>query len=79
MDSRVCQRPDGTRLRLEGFRLVSRWVTSSEALARFMEKTATNNVSVDDAPDAPQTPKSSPSARQQRAERAAQALKKMGA
>lgn len=72
--------PDGTRLRLEGFRLVSRWVSSVEAVDRFLAKVAAANAPVDGSADAPRASRpASASARQQRADRASAELRKMGA
>jgi hypothetical protein len=68
--------PDGTILKLEGIRLAGRWVTSSEAVDRFL--TAQNTVCNPNG-DAPTRPAVRTSCQRQRAsERASRALDEMG-
>lgn len=64
--------PDGTTVRLEAARLSGRWLTSEQAIARFI---ATQTPALD-VPPAP-TPRT-PTARQRAADRAARELEKIG-
>ena len=64
--------PSGEKVRLEGARLGSRWITSKEALQRFMDRLTP---AVSEAPTpAPRTP----TQRQRAAERAGEELDKIG-
>jgi hypothetical protein len=64
--------PSGEKVRLEGARLGSRWITSKEALQRFMDRLTP---AVGDTPaPAPRTP----TQRQRAAERAGQELDRIG-
>lgn len=65
--------PNGTILRLEGFRLAGRWLTSREALARFVDR---QNAARESADATPAT--RTPTQRQRAADRAAQKLEKLG-
>jgi hypothetical protein len=64
--------PDGERVRLEGVRVGSRWLTSEEALARWAER-LTPRLDAEPAP-APRTANQ----RRRAAERAAQELQREG-
>jgi hypothetical protein len=64
--------PDGRRIRLEGIRLGARWLTSTEALARWAEQLTPR---LDPEPGlAPRTP----AKRRKAAERVDQVLKRLG-
>jgi hypothetical protein len=65
--------PTGELLRLEGFRLAGRWLTSREALARFVDRQNAGRESAS-APPAIRTP----TRRQRAADRAARKLEKLG-
>ena len=69
---RGAKAPDGSRVRLEGLRLGSRWFTSREALQRFAER-LTPRLGGDDS-GAPR----SPTGRRRATERAAVELDKIG-
>jgi hypothetical protein len=64
--------PDGVRVRLEGYRMGSRWMTSAAALTRFMEA-LTPRLNAEPAP-APR----SPAGRRRESERAAKELERAG-
>lgn len=64
--------PDGSAVRLEGIRCGDRWLTSQEAIGRFIDAQTPNL----DAPRVPSTP--SANARKRAADRAAKALQEMG-
>ncbi len=64
--------PDGERIRLEAARLAGRWITTPQAIARFIDAQTPR---IEDAvPAAPR----SPAARTRAAERAARELEKSG-
>jgi hypothetical protein len=65
--------PSGEKVRLEGARLGSRWITSKEALQRFMER-LTPVVGDTPPPAAPRTP----TKRQRAADRAGAELDRIG-
>jgi hypothetical protein len=65
--------PTGERVRLEGVRLGERWVTSREALQRFVERLTPQLDEVEDRP-VPTTPRQ----RQLASERAAAELDRIG-
>jgi hypothetical protein len=65
--------PSGEKVRLEGARLGSRWITSKEALQRFMDR-LTPVVSDRTPPATPRTP----TQRQRAAKRAGEELDKIG-
>jgi hypothetical protein len=64
--------PNGTRLRLEARRVGGRWLTSREAVRRFIDE-QTPSIDTASAPRAP-----TPTQRAKRAERAAKALEEAG-
>jgi hypothetical protein len=64
--------PEGQRIRLEGARLAGRWVTTPQAIARFLQAQTPN---LDNVPE--QFP-SSPNARQRANQRAAAKLEQLG-
>jgi hypothetical protein len=67
--------PDGTIVRLEGRRLGGRWLTSREALTRFMERLTPK---LDDANDEPSATARTPAARRRASKRAARHLEEVG-
>jgi hypothetical protein len=64
--------PDGQRIRLEGARLAGRWVTTPQAIVRFLQAQTPN---LDNVPERFPTP---PSVRRRASERAEAELKKLG-
>lgn len=67
--------PDGTRLRLESVRIGSGYLTSREAIDRFViAQTEAHRAADDPAPPAPRTP----TARARASERASKKLESMG-
>ena len=64
--------PDGSRVRLEGVRLGSRWMTSAAALARFAETLTPRLAKV------PGSSPRSPTKRRRESDRAAADLEKLG-
>jgi Protein of unknown function (DUF1580) len=64
---------DGTRLRLECIRLGGRWLTSTEALERFVAAQTPERGQPE------QLPQTTPAKRARRSERAAAELERMGA
>jgi hypothetical protein len=70
---RGAKAPDGSPVRLEAIRLGGRWLTSREALQRFVERLTPDLDTVATVP----TPRT-PGRRQRASERAAQQLEKMG-
>ncbi len=66
--------PDGQRVRLEGWRLGGKWVTTHSALARFMTRLTPSGDRAGAVPSRPPTPMR----RRRAAERAIQELDRMG-
>jgi hypothetical protein len=64
--------PGGRRIRLEGVRLGGRWLTSEQALARFID--AQTAAQITSTPPRPPTPQQ----RHRAAERAGEALERLG-
>lgn len=65
--------PDGQIVRLEAVRLGGRWITSDEALQRFVEA-QTPDFAVEETPAPPR----SPTARQRASSKAARRVEKLG-
>jgi hypothetical protein len=65
--------PDGERVRLEAVRVGCRWMTSRQALQRFVERLTPR---IGEAPDSPG--RRTPGRRQRASERAAKQLESMG-
>jgi hypothetical protein len=63
--------PGGERVRLEGARVAGKWMTTPQAIARFI---ANQNVNPADRPQLPRTP----TARRRASDRAADQLQKIG-
>lgn len=66
--------PDGSILKLEALRVAGRWLTSTEAVTRFIERQNPSLVTSEPAKPSPKKPK-----RSSRAEAAAKRLEQMGA
>lgn len=67
--------PDGHRLRLEAIKLASRWLTSEQAVTRFIEA----QIEACTPEDLKAPPVRTPTQRQRAGERAGKALEKIGA
>lgn len=63
--------PSGEKIRLEGFRLGGRWLTTKQALERFIERQTPRA-------DATQKPDRSPSSRHRKSQRAEAELERLG-